>query len=294
VIAIYVVFTFLATPSHAILQHYHLSHVGYRLIIATVAVPLVIIWFTAYYGFRKLSNYSDTIKANKDGKFVSQISRGLTVLVFQLPITSSVSSVLSLIAEHHPRFDPTSTILQHYIKIVLPLIAFLFISYGSRGLSEIVKRRPTQRATYILALIFIIIGAAFTYFAFHGVPATALVNSTNQAEFFLPTWLIFFTIVIPNIFTWYIGLLAAYEIYLFRSKITGIIYRHGWEYLAGGLAEIIAVSIFYEYLTLLSSHLTRLKVNALLLIVYAALILLAVGYALVAVGARKLQKIEEV
>jgi hypothetical protein len=294
VIAIYVVFTSLTTPSRAILVHYHLSLAGYRLIIATVAVPLIIIWLTAYYGFRKLSNYADTIKDNKDGTFVSQISMGLTVLVFQLPLTSAVGSVLSLIAAHHPRFVPTSTILQHYIKIILPLVAFLWISYGSRGLSEIVKRRPTQRATYILALIFIIIGTAFTFFVFHGVPATAIVNSTNQAEFFLPTWLIFFTIVIPNIFTWYIGLLAAYEIYLFRSKVTGIIYRRAWEYLAGGLAEIIAVSIFYEYLTLLSSHLTRLKVNALLLVVYAALILLAVGYALVAVGAHKLQKIEEV
>jgi hypothetical protein len=294
VIVIYVVFTFIVSPTPLILHHYHLSLAGYRWIIATVVVPLVIIWLTAYYGYRKLHTYADTIKKNKDGTFVTQISNGVTFLVFQLPFTSALGSVLNYIAQDHPHFEPTSMILQHYIKILFPLLAFLYIGYGSRGLTELVKRRPSQRATYVLALIFIIIGAAFTFFVFHGVPGSSLVKPANQAQFFLPTWLIFFTIVIPNIFTWYIGLLAAYEIYLFRSKVTGILYRRGWEFLAAGLAEIIAVSIFYEYLTLLSSHLTRLRVNALLLIVYVALILLAGGYVLIAVGARKLQKIEEV
>jgi hypothetical protein len=294
IIAVYVACTFLTAPSPALLHVYHLSTLKYRLILATVAVPLVIIWLVAFYGFRKLQSYAATIAGNKEGKFVNQITWGLFYLAFQFPIVSALSSILNIIDANHPNALPTTTIISHYIRIVLPLVGFIYISYGARGLTESVKLRPSQRATHLLSLGLIIIGAGFTYFVFQGVPADKIVNAANQAKYYLPGWLVFFTFVVPNIFTWYIGLLAAYETYLFNRKVSGILYRRAWEFLAGGLAWIIFVSIIYQYLTLLSSHLTRLKINALLLIVYAALILLAVGYVLVAVGARRLQKIEEV
>lgn len=289
-IVIYLALTFLVAPDPAILQHYHLSVTHYRVILATVAVPLVIIWLIAFYGFTKLQAYADTIKSNKDGKYVTKLTWGVTFLVFQLPIVSVCGDLLNNIGQDHSRLEPTTTIIAHYVRLVLPLVAFLFISYGARGLTEIVKRRPTQRATHILALSIIVIGAGFTYFAFHGLS----VSPANQAQYYLPNWLVFFTLVVPYIYTWFIGLLAAYEVYLFHKKVPGILYRRGWELLAGGIGWIILISILYQYLTILSSHLTRLKVNALLLVVYAAIVLLAVGYILVAAGARKLQKIEEV
>src|SRR6185437_9790703 len=101
-------------------------------------------------------------------------------------------------------------IVSHYLSLVFPLIAFIFISFGARRLTELVKARPSQAAVYTLAASFIIIGAGFTFFVFEGVPIHGLFQPTNRAVYDLPYWLLFFTIVVPYIFTWFIGLLAAY------------------------------------------------------------------------------------
>jgi sulfite exporter TauE/SafE len=97
----------------------------------------------------------------------------------------------------------------------------------------------------------------------------------------------------PYIYTWFIGLLAAYEIYLYAFKTPGIIYRRALKLLALGLGWTIAVSVLSQYITTLTK-VRLLKINALLILVYSLLILLAVGYLLVAWGAKKLQRIEEV
>jgi hypothetical protein len=295
IIIVYLVFTFVPRPNPALLHLYHLDPSNYRLIIASVAIPLTAIWLIAFYGFAKLQRYADTIKHNKDGKPIALLAKGIMYLVFQLPAISAISAILNEIALNHPRFIPTSVILGHYIKLAPPLVAFLFINYGGRQLSEMVKQRPTQRAIHIFSMIFIVVSAGFTYFAFNGLPARfSAMTTTGSNIFYLPHLLLFFTLIVPYIYMWFIGALAAYDIYLFQKKVQGILYQRSWSFMAGSLGWIIVVSIIYQYLTVLASHLTRLHVTAILLVVYALLILLAIGYVLMALGAKKLQKIEEV
>ena len=291
----YLLFVFLTHPDHALLAYYHLSVAQYRGIVATVIIPLVVIWYLAFYGFTKLQSYSQMIYKNKDGHYVRWLKEGVMILAFQLPLVALANAILKYAAVNDRHFDSGAVIISHYISLAFPLIAFICIGYGTRGLTEIVKARPSLRAIYIMAASFIVIGTAFTYFVFKGVPNTDLVtHPLNQAVYDLPNWALLITIVMPYVFMWFAGLLGAYELYLYGRKTPGIVYRRSWNLLALGCGWIILTSICTQYLTALAGHIDILKINALLIVIYSLLILLAGGYLLLALGAKKLQRIEEV
>ena len=95
-------------------------------------------------------------------------------------------------------------------------------------------------------------------------------------------------------FVWFIGVLAAGDIYAYNHKIKGLVYKNGVGLLALGTAFIIFASILLQYLVTLSARLLQLKLTPILVIIYPLLIVISIGYILVALGAKKLQRIEEV
>src|SRR5690242_12023461 len=70
----------------ATLQRLELSDLQYRLISLSVLIPLVLIWFAAFYGYAKLRAYTNLIKDSPDGKYVACITTGLMVLAIGLPL----------------------------------------------------------------------------------------------------------------------------------------------------------------------------------------------------------------
>ena len=85
-----------------------------------------------------------------------------------------------------------------------------------------------------------------------------------------------------------------YEIFLYRLKVPGIVYRDSWRLLGYGLGALIIISIVFQYLSDHIRRLTRLDLNGALIVLYLLLILLGIAYILIALGVRNLKKIEEV
>jgi hypothetical protein len=93
---------------------------------------------------------------------------------------------------------------------------------------------------------------------------------------------------------WLIGTRSFYELYKYRLKASGVIYRKFWSLLAVGIVWILVVSILIQFLTTINSRLDKLSLSSLLVLIYILLILLAAGFILIAAGVNKLKKIEEV
>jgi len=286
-VLIYVGLTLLPTPDAKMLAKYHVSAAGLRLLDFTLIVPVVAIWLVAFYGYDKLHTYSQLIKNNKDGKQVLRISHGLLAFAIGLPFASILSGALSLIAQHHTSFTAGATIISNYAGLLYPLIAFLFISVGARGLSEISKSRPSLKALNIVALIVIVIGVVFC-------DLIAAAHHNLRISYHLSYSLVMLTLAIPYMYMWFLGLYAAVEIYLYSRRVAGIVYRRSWNQLALGLGSIILVSILLEYLNTLSGWLTSLSLPGLLLLLYVLLLLFGSAFIVVALGTKKLMKIEEV
>jgi hypothetical protein len=285
---VYVLLSIGLPPVAATLKAYHLSATGYRVLVLLIALPVVAMWFAAFYGYAQLEQYAQTIKKTPDGKAFASIGRGLRWLAWGLPITSLAGNVLGGVAHEYPHFGSMAIIVTHYTSLIISVIAFTIINTGTRGLTDATGKQPSLAATRGLMVSFIFLAITYCYVTIRTVQTQA----ANPYQ--LPMWLILLTIVIPYLYAWLMGLLASYEISLYRRHIRGVFYKRALNLVAGGMGLTILSSIVLQYLTSSSPYLRRINLNWVLLIVFAVLMLYAAGFLLIAVGATKLKKIEEV
>ena len=285
-LVVYGAFVLLPAPRSATLLQYHLSSMGLRGIYITIIIILAVIWYMGFYSYDMLNRYAINIKKDKDGKQVDVIAKGIFFLIMWLPVSSTISTILNYFVVKHPSALSATTIIDNYINLILPLVAFVMIGLGARGLSKLTKQRPSYRATNILVVSIVYIGVVY-----YRLVAT----TTNRTLIYhMSIWVIALTLIAPYIYMWFTGLLAAYELHGFQQKVQGVVYRKSWHYLSLGLGWLIITSIGFQYLTTLAAHLDHLSIYWILAIIYSLLAVLSVGFVFIAIGARKLQKIEEV
>jgi len=270
----------------ATLQNIDLSTTQYTLLSLTVLVPTAVIWYVAFYGYYKLKVYATMIKNTPDGKHVDRITTGLGILALGLPGSALTTAAINTIVSYSPGFAGNGTVIKNYVALLFPLAAFVFINKGAHGLSVLSKQQINYRTANILAGGFIIIGTIFCHLVL-----TA--NSINDL-YHLPSLLVVLTLVCPYLYTWYLGIVAAYQTYLYGYTAPGKLYRQTWNLLATGIGAIIGAQIARQYISSTTLRLENLQLVRLLFIVYVLLGMLSVGFILVAAGAKRLQKIEEV
>jgi hypothetical protein len=284
---IHIGLTLLPAPARETLVKYHLSSGDLKALQFTLLIPSLVMWFAVFYGYQRLHAYSQIIKGNKDGKQVAKLAHGLLALAVGIPLNSILSDVLTLFARHHPDFIATATVISNYTSVLYPLIAFIFISMGARGLIGIARVRVPLLATNITTLVAIILGVVFC-------DLIARAHHDLITTYHLSYSLVMLTLAIPYLYIWFLGLFAVVEIYLYSRHVAGIVYRHSWNELALGLGAIIVLDITLQYLGTLSSWLSGLSLSGLLLLLYVLLFLLAAAFIVVALGTKKLIRIEEV
>jgi hypothetical protein len=285
-VIIYACFTLLPAPNLVTLAEYNVSAATLRLIDITIVIILSAIWLIGLYGYTSLRNYSYLIKNTKDGKQVAKLANGVFWLIIWLPLSSVTAAVLNYIASRHAGIVPTVVIINNYVNLILPLIGFIIISLGTRGLSELVKQRPSHRV-----LSFLVIFLIYSNLIYYHLAAAV---KTRKPTYHLSIWWIITTIVAPYAFMWFTGLLASYELYLYQSKIKGIVYKKSWNLLSLGIAWLIVTSIAFQYLSTLTPRLTHISIYWVLAIIYSLLTVLSVGFVIISIGARQLQLIEEI
>jgi hypothetical protein len=283
---IYAIFTLLPSPSPVVLAHYKISALTLRLLDATIIIILAAIWFAGFYGYYKLHIYSRLIYKEKDGKNVDVLRKGVLLLVLWLPVSSVISAVLKYLSLKHAGLTPATTILNNYANLILAFAAFVYIGQGAKGLMKFARQHASYRAACALAAFLVYIGAIYIHL---------VISTKNRVEVYhLSVWLLLFTLIAPYIFMWFLGLLATYGIYGYQRKVAGIVYRESWRFLGLGIGWLIITSIAFQFVTTLSSRLGNLSLYWLLAVIYLLLLLLSFGFILIAIGARKLQKLEEV
>jgi len=282
----YLLLTFLPSPNAHTLAKYHLSVIGLRLLDVTLVLPVLVMWFAIFYGYRQMSRYSQAIRDTRDGKPLMNLTRGLMVLALGVPLTSLLSNALKLLARSHHSLDALSTILSQYLGVLYPLLAFIFIGTGSRGLSLISKKRPSYAQANLVALLVIILGVVFCALIAHS-------HRDVRIAYHMSYSLVMLTLAIPYMYVWFLGLLAVVELHIYSKQVAGIVYRRSWRMLALGLGAVIVFDILLQYLGTMSTWLGDLSLSGLLLVLYVLLLGLAASFIVVALGTKKLMKIEE-
>jgi hypothetical protein len=286
-VIIYSSLTLTSAAHQPSLAKYHISLAQLRWLDLSFIIPLAVIWFVAFYGFTALKQYSQKIQNNKDGREVARIANGLMVLGIGMPITSIVSALSGYAIRRFTGAHVAVDVIDNYISLLVPLLAFSWINRGTYGLSESIGRRISRPASQLLAVSLIVIGVFYVYLA-----TTSHVNLHDT--YHLPFTLVLLTQIAPYLYVWYLGLRSVHEIFLYRRQAAGIVYRDTWGSVAWGLGLIILASIALQYLTTIPGRLSAMPLAHLLLMIYVLLVWLGAGFVLIARGAKKLQKIEEV
>lgn len=289
---LYIVLIFILPINHATMAHYHLSPISYRIATAAVAVPTIAVWFAAFWGYAKLREYSRYIAKTKEGPYFDRLAIGCTWLAWSLPVTTTSSFVLSSAADEWPNFHPASEIMANYIALIVSFFAFIIIGSAAKGMIGKFRLNLSLMSARLTMTIFLAGGIAYCALIFHKLNITSLVNTNNP--YYLPVWLLILSVMVPYLYAWFIGLLAAYEISLFSINVKGLLYRKALLYMVTGLVAVILGSIALQYLDSVTSHTADLLFNYKLLLTLVIRIVSGIGFFILALGASRLQKIEEV
>ena len=276
----------LPAPDHAALLKYHLHPLTLRLLDVTLLIPMYIMWFALFYGYAHLNRYGRLIGKNRDGRQVMKLADGLLALAIGMPIVSIISNIFMLITHAHPGFAPASAVISNYLNIVYPLIAFIFISKAARGLAGHSRTSPDFKSTNMVVAAVIVLGVIFCDLI---ARSHYSLNHTYHLSF---TWAMF-TIAIPYMYIWFLGLFAIAELYAYSKDLAGVLYRKGWNRLAFGFGAIVMLNILLQYLGTLATWLNGLSLAGFLLLLYVLLLLLASAFIVVALGTKDLMKIEQ-
>lgn len=275
-------------PDSQTQQHLQVSNFAYRIAILLLLIPYGIIWYTAFYAYAKLTEYVHAIKGSNDGRAFRSIMNGIGFLAFGLMVSTIISLIFQFINNHHPGFRGAATIVRHYLSITLLVVSFTLIGNGTRRLTDITRNRPGIVATRLYVLFFLAVSVTFTYLVLKYHHAHPNVYHLNSA-------LLIITFIIPYLFSWFVGLLSAYEFSIYAKRVKGIIYRRALRLLSRGILTTVLGDIIIQFLenTFIAVKANQ-SISLLVGFEYFLLIIVAVGLTLIALGTNKLKKIEEV
>lgn len=289
---IYAILQIALPANHATKALYHISSGEYHILIIVVVLPILAVWLAAFYGYAWLTRYAQAVSKTPEGPDFMAMARGTRWIAWGFPIPAIISLILNSIANAHPGFNDAASIINTYISLIIILVAFSLISNGSRSLAQRSNTQISIAGAKSLVVAFVSIGVLFCYLVFRHLDLRHVANTNNI--YYLPTLLVALTIVIPYLYTWFIGLLAAYEIQNVARATSGVLYRRALQFMTSGLVVIIAASTLLQYIRSVLPRSGHLSIGATLLVVYIIEIITALGFLLLATGAKRLTRIEEV
>ncbi len=292
---LYVGLVYLAGPTQSLLEDSQYSDNAVRWLSLSFRLPLIAIWLLSFYGYSRLHRYTVSIADHNDGRHFQTISKGLLCFAIGLPLSFIVGSVATLLSMEGVISSDTVAIIRTYATLLIALFAFSLITKGAYGLSTSLRRRPSLRSIRIISLLSIAVGVVYCFLIFNRDTTNPLASPMlTNPSYLMPNWLVLTTIVIPYLYAWVIGICGALELLVYQRYTSGKLYRKALLNLTIGVGTVVAASIAAQYLVTLSQQLLNLSAGWLFITVYCLYAFIAYGFILIALGARRLQKIEEV
>lgn len=254
-------------------------------------LPYIIIWFAAFYAYDRLKAYSDSIKNSPESHGFTLLTIGCGWLAYVLPVSAMIVMLLRSISLNNPDFVPTATIISNYMYLVLSIVGFTILAKSARSLSEYSQLRIKPHQTRLLIASFALLGVIYCYSVL--ITLDIMTPEAVSNLFYLPIWLIVISLVIPYLYSWFTGLMAAFEFFLFSRHSKGVIYRKAILMVGVGIATVIAASIAVQYLHIINPQNESSYLNASLALSYLIGFIASLGFGMIAVGAIRLKRIEE-
>ncbi len=290
---IYILLIFLLPGNQAIMHEHRLTTGEYHILQFLVGLPLMAVWFMAFYGYAKLGEYARSIGKTPEAIGFSRLTQGCAWIAWSLPIHSILSLTTRAISNTNHGFTPAAAIIINYVDLLFPVVGFTLIGMASRHLFERAKMSLSAASIRGITIVFVASGVLYCYLIFNQFNGASLASNNNP--YYLPVWQAILTIVVPYLYAWFVGMLAVYELITYGRHVRGVLYRQAMHMLVIGLFTMILGSIAFQY-----SHSVQLAndghlvLGSYLLFSLVFQIITGIGFVMIALGASRLKKIEEV
>lgn len=290
---IYVILIFVLPGNQSIMREHRLTATEYHVLQFLVGLPLMAVWFMAFYGYAKLEEYTISIRKTPEAIGFSRLTQGCAWMAWSLPIHSIVSLVARAITSTHPGFNSAEIIIINYVDLIFPLVGFTLIGMASRHLFDRAKMTLSAASIRGITILFVAGGVLYCYLIFRQFTGTGLAATDNP--YHLPVWLTVLTIIVPYLYAWFAGMLAVYELVTYGRHVRGVLYRQAMHILVTGLFAMILGSIAFQYArSFQPAEEAHLVLGLYLILSLAFQIVSGLGFLMIALGAARLKKIEEV
>jgi hypothetical protein len=270
-------------------QAYNLSLTQAHIISFIAVLPLFVVWYVAFYCYGVLQKYAHTVRKGPEGEAFQKIADGVMVLSWGLIVQAFASLILGNVADQTDSFRSVTIILQNYITLAFPVVAFTLIASGTRKLLPAKHGYNTLPSSRLLIVTFAVVAAVYSYLIVH------LHHKSGYDPYHLNSFWLLATIIVPYLYAWLSGLVAAFDVSLHARVTHGLLYKRSLKLLSAGMIILIAASILLQYMnSLFLSDSAGTSINAVLLVDYILLFGMAIGYVMMISGVRGLQKIEEI
>lgn len=272
---------------HTTSLRYQLGPTQTLLLQISIFIPVLLIWLIAIRGANAFKAYSQLLKGSPESAAIRLIADGLVCTLIYLVSTALAGAMMPFLVDT-TWYDLGADIHNH-LPAWVALVAFTLLYQGSRALSRIAPFRTWTPATVVLligyGLFTIIIVQAFLSIS----PAEA-----TAAVYALPRRVLVFTMLLPYLLGWFLGLLAALNISRYAHLVKGTLYRQALRYLVLGILSVIVFAVVTQVLALASRFVVGFDLVRLLFTVYVLLALYGLGFWFVRLGAHRLARIEVV
>jgi hypothetical protein len=290
---VYCVATLLA-PAREAGMRYNLTPAQINLLRLTITVPLLILWLAATRGVLSIYRYERHIRQSLEGQWFRYIRWGLTGLLLNLMLPS----LIALPQQYHPQNQNLlrlTRIISNYTSLVLYLLAFGLLLYGSKKFVEYVGGVQTLRWQRLVVLVgMAAVAVVYLWLISQNQYRSFSDNPLITPTYYLADWLIYATIFVPYVMAWLMGSWAIIYLVHVARYIDGAIYRRSFRYLAVGIAAVVLTAVWLQFLIQTSALLGGGTLGVILVIIYGLLLIMAVSYLSIARGAKELHKIENV
>jgi hypothetical protein len=286
---IYIVGTLIAPLAP---NRFNITPAKTHLIQVSFALPIILIWAAAVYGAERFKSYALSIKDDRDGRALNKVASGLVILIMAV-MSGGLSSIFRPWALRDGWLEPF-TIAFNYLQVVLPLIAFYIMYRGSEELKKVLPGRSRMARWLPVLLMMVPVAVLYIGIVFNYAHRNATPDPAKYSSFYLPDYLILFTLVIPYLAGWALGLKAAMNIAAYKRQVKGVIYKSALHRLVAGTVVIICFAVILQLLVSLSTYFSHAGLGAILLVVYLIVLAYSIGFLVLASGAKKLDAIERV
>lgn len=273
-------------PDPHSLAQLHISSFTYRVAIFILLFPYALVWYVGFYAYAKLQEYLRTLRGSQEAYAFRKLTIGMGVLAFGLIVPTIISLILNNIAMHHPGFDAT-IVINEYIALLTPLLAFSWLNSGTHALVATTKIRPQLNSMRWFAAVFLLLSAVFTHLIVFD-------HNRHHNPYHLSLFWLILTFILPYLYAWFVGLVAAFELRLYARHVKGLLYKRALVQFSSGLTIAILGSIISQFVNSTSAARASTSLDFVLLLDYILVLIIAAGLLMIAFGIRKLKRIEEV